>query len=103
MTVTGGRDPKEMNVRVSARAFLDFIAGRTTVEQFRASIGQRDGEKNLFAHWLDQGFIMKEVCIEPGGLDKDDDYLLISFGKDPSALPMQRPESINRGPPEKPK
>jgi hypothetical protein len=74
-----------MKVKMSSRALLDLLAGRLTPEQFRHQIGQRPGEKNLFQHWLDMGKTISAAELEPGGLDQDDDYLLLTLSDDPAA------------------
>ena len=61
-----------------------------TLAQFQHFTGMEDkpNQRNLFAHRLNQGDILAGVEIEPGGVDKDDDMLVIHFKHDPSAAPL---------------
>jgi hypothetical protein len=76
-----------MTIKISARAFLDLLAGRITVEQFQhfTGLGDRPEQRNIFKHRLEQGDILSDVRIEHGGLDEDDDWLVIELKQDPSA------------------
>jgi hypothetical protein len=87
-----------MKVKVSARALLDVLAGRITPEQFRFRLGERKGEKNLFQHWLDTGYTLSLVEVEYGGIDEDDDYLVLHFSDDPAARPLRMPTPTKRPP-----
>lgn len=82
----------KMEVKVSARALLDLLAGRITAEQFRSRIDQRKGEVNAFQRWLDQGYTLAGIGVESGGVDKDDDFLVLSFSDDPAARPLRLQE-----------
>ena len=82
----------KMIISISARAFLDLLAGRLTPEQFNHMIGM-DGSRsraNLFKLCLERGEIISSIKIEPGGLDEDDDRLVVEFSKDPSASRLSR-------------
>jgi hypothetical protein len=74
-----------MKVKFSARALLDLLAGRITADQFRFRLGERKGDKNLFKLWLDAGQTLSRVEVESGGIDEDDDYLVLHFSDDPAA------------------
>ncbi len=80
-----------MEVRISSRALIDLLAGRITAEQFRREVGERPGEKNFFKHWLDTGKTIQGLAFEPGGLDEDDDHLVITLADDPGASPLRLP------------
>jgi hypothetical protein len=54
-----------MSVKISARAWVDLLADKITAEQFRFPLGERDGEKNLFRHWLDLGMTLSNVEVDP--------------------------------------
>jgi hypothetical protein len=95
MTIYDSRNG-QMNVKVSARALVDLLAGRITAEQFRFALGERDGEKNLFKHWLELGMTLSDVEVESGGVDKDDNYLVLKFSDDPAARVLQLPD-VNKG------
>lgn len=76
-----------VTIKISARALLDLLAGRITVEQFQHFTGldERQGQCNIFKHRLEQGDILTDVKIEHGGLDEDDDWLVIELRQDPAA------------------
>lgn len=80
-----------MTIKVSARALLDLLAGRITMEQFQHFTGLADkpAQRNIFAHRLSQGDILSAIDIEPGGIDKDDDWLILHFKQDPAAAPLK--------------
>ncbi len=79
-----------MTIKISARALLDLLAGRITVEHFQRSTGLLDSstQKNIFAQLLDQGETFAGIEIEPGGIDEDDDWLTIRFKHDAAAAPL---------------
>ncbi len=52
---------KDFKAKVPARALLDFLAGRISVDQFRHFMGQRQGEPNLFENWLNQGLTLSRI------------------------------------------
>lgn len=78
----------KMRVKVSARGLLDLLAGRITLDQFRYLLGERAGASARIQWCLEKGMTLTAVEIEPGGLDKDDDYLVLSFSDDPAARPL---------------
>lgn len=80
-----------MTIKISARALLDLLAGRITVEKFQHFTGldEKSGMPNIFKHRLEQGDILSDVKIEPGGVDEDDDWLVIELRQDPSAGPLK--------------
>jgi hypothetical protein len=86
--IRSGRET--MTISISARALLDLLAGRITSDQFNHMVGMKETptQKNLFKHRLDQGDVISSVRIEPGGIDEDDDLLVIELARDPSAAPL---------------
>ena len=80
-----------MTIKVSARALLELLAGRITMEQFQHFTGLTDKptQKNIFAHRLSQGDTLSAIQIEPGGIDEDDDWLIVHFKHDPAAAPLK--------------
>lgn len=86
--IRSGRE--SMTISISARALLDLLAGRITPDQFNHMVGMKETptQKNLFKHRLDQGDVISSVRIEPGGIDEDDDRLVIELARDPSAAPL---------------
>ena len=98
--ITSGRGT--MTISISARALLDLLAGRITPDQFNHMVGMKETptQKNLFKHRLDQGDVISSVRIEPGGIDEDDDRLVIELARDPSAAPLtllRPPDPQQRG------
>lgn len=81
-----------MKAKVSARALVDLLAGRISVEQFRSAMGEREDEGNLFKHWLDRGLTLQGVEFESGGTDEDDDFLVLSFADDAAARTLKLPD-----------
>jgi hypothetical protein len=82
--------PSVMTIRISARAVLDLLAGRISLEQFQRFTGLEDKptQANIFKHRLSQGDILSSARLEPGGVDEDDDWLVLELGRDPSAAPL---------------
>lgn len=80
-----------MTIKISSRALLDLLSGRITVEQFQHFTGLEDKpeQRNIFKHRLEQGDILSDVKIERGGLDEDDDWLVIELKQDPSAAQLR--------------
>lgn len=84
-----------MKVKLSSRALLDFLAGRITAERFKSNLGDKNGRENLFKHWLDLGYTLKSVEIESGGVDIDDDWLVLTFCDDPAARALKLVEKTS--------
>jgi len=78
-----------VDIEISSRALMDFLAGRIDVDAFRREMGQRAGEKNMFEHWLNMGFTVQNIAFKSAGLDEDDDHLVITLGDDPAARPLK--------------
>jgi hypothetical protein len=87
MTIEGTM--KDFKAKVPARAFLDFLAGRISVDQFRRFMGQRQGESNLFENWLNLGFTLSRIEMAPRNVDEDDDHLVLHFSDDPAARALK--------------
>lgn len=81
----GGRMSMEM--KLSARLVLEFLAGRITAEQFH----DFSGTSHVFETMLKAGKTLQNARIEKTGLDKDDDYLVFDLDLDYAALPLKRP------------
>lgn len=80
-----------VTVRLPARALLDLLAGRIDPETFLRETGGLATKKNLFKLWLDQGRTIQGATFESGGLDEDDDYLVLTLADDPSARELHAP------------
>lgn len=83
-----------MEVRISSRVLLDFLADRMSAEQFRQELGQLPGEKNPFKHWLDSGHTVQDMKFESGGIDQEDDRIVLTFAADPSVRALDLPETV---------
>lgn len=77
-------------IRFSARALLDTLAGREKPERFVRMLG---GENNVFKGHLDRGETIASIRLEAGSPDEDDDVIVVEFGDDPAARPLAAPES----------
>ena len=79
-----------MTIKVSARALLDLLAGRITMEQFQHFTGleHKPNQPNIFAHRLSQGDTLADIKIESGGTDEADGWLVVHFKHDPAAAPL---------------
>jgi len=71
-------------MKLSLRAFQDFLARRINEKQFRHSIGDRDDGPSI-GRFLNSGYTISDVQFESGGIDEDDDYVVLKFSKDPAA------------------
>lgn len=82
----------KMTVSISARALLDLLAGRINTEQFNYFTGMDSSPNklNIFKLCLERGEVISNIKIESGGLDEDDDRLVVEFSKDPSASRLSR-------------
>ncbi|ATN32988.1 hypothetical protein ACO34A_04130 [Rhizobium sp. ACO-34A] len=78
----------EITYRISSRVILDFLAGRITEKQLRYFIGERDDGPSI-SRFLDRGFTVGDISFEKGGVDEDDDLILLHFSKDPAAHPFE--------------
>jgi len=82
-SISGGRGI-DTKIRFSSRALLDFLAGRETKERFMRLLGTR-ADNNLFRIQLEMGRTISSIKLEPGGLDEDDDYIVVTFEDDAGA------------------
>jgi len=77
---------KILTMKISARALQEFLAGAITKDQFEYTTLR---EENYFKFWLMQGYTISDVKFESAGIDEDDDYIVFSFDKNPSASPLK--------------
>lgn len=75
-------------IKFSARAFQEFLAGRITIDQFRHSTRALE----LFESRLKSGCTLSNARLESAGNDEDDDYLVFEFAPDPAASPLKNPK-----------
>lgn len=80
-----------MSIRISARALIELLAGRITLEQFQHFTGldKTPTSPNIFAHRLDQGDVIRAVRLKDAGVDQDDDWLEFELERDPAAAPLE--------------
>lgn len=74
----------EVSMKISSRVLQDFIAGKISAEQFRYFIGEQEDGLS-FRKLLDNGFTISAMRLERQGIDKDDDYVVFEFERDPAA------------------
>jgi hypothetical protein len=71
----------KITMKMSARLLLEYLAGRITIERFHDNCTG----KNLFEHWLKLGYVISDARFESGGVDADDDYVILELRHDPAA------------------
>jgi hypothetical protein len=70
------------NVKISARLMLDYLAGKVSHQQFEREFPYDE----KFGRWMEQGYSVKNVTFESGGIDEDDDYVVFDLAFDPAGL-----------------
>lgn len=78
-------------VRFSARAFLDTLAGRETPERLMRRLST--GSSNVFKLHLDRGETISSIRLESGAPDEDDDWIVIEFRDDAGARTLDASQS----------
>ncbi|MDH7975438.1 hypothetical protein QH494_24895 [Sphingomonas sp. AR_OL41] len=86
---------EKTEVKISARAFLDLLAGRITPDQAKRAFDTA-GAASIKAH-LDRGETISDLRLEPGGPDSDDDHIVLTFTDDPAARPFKVPDDVKEG------
>jgi hypothetical protein len=89
-TQVSWRKGDKSEIKFSARAILDLLAGRITPEQAKRAFDSLAG-KALKAH-LDRGETIADLRLEPGGPDQDDDHIVFTFSDDPAARELKASE-----------
>lgn len=89
----------DSEISISARLFVDFLAGRITEEQFRHFLGDKPGQVGIVQRWLDQGMTISSVSLAPRSIDEDDDHLVLRFSDDPAARALRLPATAPVEPP----
>jgi len=77
--ISSGRE--KIIVKMSARMLQEFLAGRISPDSFHDNATG----KNLFEKWLTDGYVINDARFESAGVDKDDDYVILEFRRDPAA------------------
>jgi hypothetical protein len=84
----GGQNlPNEL--RFSARALADFVSGRLSENEFREQTGLEGAQLDLEA-FVGRGRTLTNIRFEPGGLDSDDDTVVLEFDFDFAVAPFKR-------------
>lgn len=83
--LTADPDGDRMAIVLSARALQEFLAGRVTRDQFANATF---GDLNPFELALKDGSSIQRVSLERGGVDRDDDFVVFEYARDPSSSPL---------------
>lgn len=81
------RKGDKSEIKFSARAFLDLLAGRITPEQAKRIFDS--SASNVVKAHLDRGETIADLRLEPSGPDADDDHIVITFSDDPAARQLK--------------
>ena len=85
-------------VRISARALQELLAGTKSYERFAEEHGWDTGQGNVFRGQLASGRLFATARIEPGD-NEDDDWIVFEFGvPDPSVSPFRLPRASRSNP-----
>lgn len=76
-----GRGNGKVTMKMSARLLHECLAGRIPIKRFHDNCTG----KNLFEHWLKLGYVISDARFESGGVDADDDHVILEFRRDPAA------------------
>lgn len=85
-------------VRISARALQELLAGTKSYERFAEEHGWDTGQGNVFRGQLASGRLFATARIEPDD-NEDDDWIVFEFGvPDPSVSPFRLPPASRSNP-----
>lgn len=82
------------SMKISARAFQEYLAGRLTHEDFKRFV-----DVEMFEGALKRGLTISNITLELRGIENDDDYVVLEFAPDPSAMPFKAPDLSKAGEP----
>lgn len=85
-SMEGGMKMEGAQIKVSARAVLELLAGRMTYERFSELHRFGGNEVNIFASRLLSGQLIRATKLESTGATSDDDWLIFEFGPPDSAV-----------------
>lgn len=92
-SMEGGIEQRGDQIKVSARAVLELLAGAMTYERFAEVHRWTEGQFNMFESRLASGHLFESAKIEQLGTDQDDDWLVFEFGApDPAISPFRLPK-----------
>lgn len=77
-TIKTGRE--KMTIKLSAGLLHEYLAGHIDADQFRQKAF--NGENNFFDTELKRGNSIRNLQLEPGGIDEDDDYAVFELDVD---------------------
>lgn len=69
-----------MTIKLSAGLLHEYLAGRIDHKAFSQEVFNKD--KNVFDLEFGRGHTITKVEFEPGGIDEDDDYIVLDFDID---------------------
>jgi hypothetical protein len=89
---------KGKEVRISARALQELLAGVISYDRFAEAHGWEGGQGNMFLGNLTSGQLFVSARIDSGvNENEDDDWIVFEFGApDPAVSPFRRPLGIRR-------
>ena len=91
-SMEGSYEASGDQIRVSARAVLELLAGAMTYERFADVHGWTEGRFDMFRSRLASGQLFRSARIESLGPGQDDDWLELEFGPpDPAISTFQLP------------
>ena len=81
---------EKLEVRMSARLLQDYLSGRVDKKQYEFEL--MGEELNPFERALEMGYTISNVVFDCGGIDEDDDHVVVSFKLDPAAGDLTTPD-----------
>ncbi len=83
-------------VKISSRTLLELLAGELSLDKVSYYLGfggYSSSIPNEFLTELSDGRLFNEVMIEKGENEKDDDWIVFKFNKDPAISPFKMPDT----------
>jgi hypothetical protein len=74
-----------MTIKLSAALLHEYLAGKMDAEKFRQRAFGSD-QQNQFAAELERGNSIRKAHFAPGGIDRDDDYVILELDIDPQRI-----------------
>lgn len=76
-------------IKISSSLLQEYIAGRIDHDAFLRFAFSED--RNPFEQARENGQVIRGICLEDGGVDKDHDYIVFEFDTDPSLCAIRAP------------